>query len=118
MKTIIAGSRNINDYKLLQKVIAALPRWWHITEVVSGTAHGVDRLGERWAYENGITVIKFPANWIKYGKSAGPRRNLEMGRYVAPNGGLIALWDGTSSGTSNMIEVAHTVGIKIHLYKL
>lgn len=34
-----------------------------ITEVISGCAKGVDKLGERWAEENNIPVKRFPANW-------------------------------------------------------
>jgi predicted Rossmann fold nucleotide-binding protein DprA/Smf involved in DNA uptake len=56
MKTIIAGSREINDYEFLKKVIKESE--FEITEVISGTARGVDKLGERFAEENHISVKK------------------------------------------------------------
>lgn len=50
MRTIVAGSRSILNFSLVEK--AAKDCGWEITEVVSGTANGVDRLGERWAREH------------------------------------------------------------------
>lgn len=68
---------------------------FRITEVVSGVAHGVDKLGERWAQAHKIPVKQFPAQWNKYGNAAGPIRNREMAEYADA---LIAVWDGQSRG--------------------
>lgn len=59
MKTIIAGSRTIADYELLEQSIAECG--WQITEVVSGGASGVDALGEEWATRNSVPCVRFPA---------------------------------------------------------
>ena len=40
MKTIIAGSRDIVDYKIVEKTI--INSGFNITTVISGTARGVD----------------------------------------------------------------------------
>jgi hypothetical protein len=101
MKTIIAGSRHITSPAVLEEAIARAR--WPITEVVSGGARGVDRLGEQWASANNLPCKIFPAQWSTYGKSAGPIRNAEMARYADA---LIALWDGESRGTKNMIDLA------------
>jgi hypothetical protein len=45
-----------------------------VTKVVSGTP-GVDALGEQWAERHGIPVTRFPADWKRYGRRAGPTRN-------------------------------------------
>lgn len=50
MRTIIAGSRSITDYALIQKAVSE--SGFEITEVVSGGAIGVDRLGERWRWNS------------------------------------------------------------------
>jgi len=47
MRVIVAGSRGIDDPNVVATAIAA--SGFHVTEVVSGTAHGVDQLGEAWA---------------------------------------------------------------------
>lgn len=99
MKVIIAGSRNIDDYALVVETIRR--SGYEITEVVSGTAIGVDRLGERWALANSVPVKEMPADWNRFGNSAGPQRNRAMAEYADA---AIIIWDGQSKGTRNMIE--------------
>lgn len=82
-----------------------------ITEVVSGCASGIDRVGEFWALDNQIPLKKFPADWATHGKAAGPIRNEQMARYADA---LICVWDGTSRGSQNMIKTAREVGIPVH----
>jgi hypothetical protein len=72
-----------------------------IDEIVCGEARGADSLGRRWAIENNIPVASFPADWNKYGCSAGIRRNEWMGSYADY---VIAFWDGESRGTKHMIH--------------
>jgi hypothetical protein len=80
--------------------------------VVSGTARGVDTLGERWANENNIKVSLWPAQWDIYGKSAGYRRNEQMSNNSDM---LIALWDGSSKGTKHMIDIAKRKGLIVYV---
>ena len=101
MKVIIAGSRDFFDYATLLKAI--INSKFRISEIVSGGATGVDALGERYAAEWGIPVKRFPADWIKYGKMAGPKRNQQMAQYAHA---LIAIRKDMSRGTSDMIERA------------
>ncbi len=108
MRTIIAGSRTITDYAV---VAAAIQKsGFTITEVVSGAARGVDELGERWANENSVPIRQFPAQWERYGKSAGPLRNNQMAHYAQA---LIAIWDGQSYGTKSMIHMARKLRMKV-----
>lgn len=119
MKTIIAGSR-LPDYRKFPGVwadaraaieSAAQVCGWEITEVVSGTCHGIDKLGEEWAGKNGVHVEPFPAMWKVHGKSAGPIRNGEMARYADA---LILVWDGRSRGSASMKRLAQQEGLRIH----
>lgn len=107
MRLIVAGSRDFNDYELLKSTLVRVKT--HITQIVSGTAVGADRLGAQWARENDIPVIEFPANWIRYGKSAGYRRNQQM---AANADALIAFWNGISKGTKHMIDIAAKENLK------
>ncbi|MFA5195962.1 MAG: SLOG family protein [Bacteroidales bacterium] len=111
MKIIIAGSREINEFILVQLAVAG--SGFDITEVVSGTAKGVDKLGELWAFENDIPVKRFPADWKKYGKSAGYKRNEQMAEYADA---LIAIWDGKSPGTGHMISIAKMKNIPVYVH--
>jgi hypothetical protein len=45
----------------------------------------------------------FPADWNRYGKSAGFRRNVEMSNHADA---LVVFWDGKSRGTQHMIREA------------
>lgn len=111
MKVIIASSRSITDYeKLLSAIYQSKLIHWEITEVVSGTARGVDKLGERYAKEKNIPLKQFPAQWGKYGKSAGYKRNQEMAGYADA---AIILWDGKSKGTKHMYEIAKRYHMKV-----
>ncbi len=113
MKLIIAGSRNITDIDIVLKALITLVPLNRVKEVVSGTARGVDKLGERWAQTMKVPIKKFPANWDKFGKSAGYRRNEEMAQYADA---LLAIWDGESKGTKHMIDLANKYGLKIYVH--
>ncbi len=99
MKVVIAGSRTISNLSLLEEVVERCG--YEITTVISGTARGVDLLGEQWASKYKKSVIRMPANWDKHGKAAGPIRNAEMAEIADA---AIIIWDGKSTGTKNMIE--------------
>lgn len=87
--------------------------WMDSTTVVSGTAKGADKLGENWAELNNIPLEKYPADWNKFGKSAGYKRNTEMANNAEA---LIALWDGKSRGTKHMIDIATTKKLQIYIH--
>ena len=113
MKIIIAGSRLGCEEDELLRAIETSP--FVITEVVSGGAKGVDTQGENWAKANNLPIKQFPADWKKLGKSAGPRRNLEMAGYAD---GLIAIWDGKSRGTGNMIHIATISKMPVWVFRV
>lgn len=113
-RIIIAGGRDFNDYQLLLDSVCPILKGDHNIEIVSGCANGADKLGERFAESFGLTVIKFPANWNKHGRAAGPIRNLEMAKYADE---LIVFWDGKSSGTKNMINTATKLNLKVNIIK-
>lgn len=114
MKTIIAGSRGITDREMVSFHLSLIvPDDLHITEVVSGTAAGVDTLGEQWAEDWDIPVKRFPAEWEKYGKRAGHIRNDEMARYAEA---CVIFWDGESNGTRDMIQLAAKCGLKLFVF--
>ena len=110
MKLIIAGSRRLTIAAPIKAFLTSTVAMFEepVTEVVSGGARGVDSIGEEWARENGIPVKRFPAEWNKHGKRAGPLRNVEMAKYADA---LIAVWDGESPGTKHMIAEAERRGL-------
>lgn len=114
MRVIIAGSRDFTDYELLKKVCDEHFSDDDTITIISGTARGADQLGERYATEKGYAIERFPAEWDKYGKSAGYRRNEEMARVADM---LIAFWDGESRGTKHMIDLAYKYKLKLLVWQ-
>jgi hypothetical protein len=135
MKLIIAGSRSIKSYDITMAVFDFLlmrdtPMGGgpvdpfikaHIDEVVSGKAPGADTLGEEWANLIGIPVKPFPAPWKDkssptydprrgYDPQAGKIRNQQMADYA---GGLLAIWDGKSTGTMDMVRRARDRKLRV-----
>ena len=114
MKVIVAGGRDFKDYKLLKCTLDNFQQeYGNITEVVSGTALGADKLGEQYANENNIPIKRFVPDWKGLGKKAGHVRNRQMGDYAKEhNGMLVAFWDKQSKGTNGMIDYANQIGLK------
>lgn len=113
MRTIIAGSRDIDTYIWLEAAIAASGFGDQISTVISGGAKGVDSLGEWYAIQYGIPLEIHKADWAKYGRGAGPIRNQEMAEIADA---LIALWDGESRGTADMINKARLHNLKVYVH--
>ena len=107
VKVVVAGCRYYDDYSEAKEYIdlclADIKNENDII-IVSGGAKGADTLGERYAKENDFKIEKYPANWEKYGKSAGPMRNKKMAQ---SSDMVICFWDGESRGTRSMIEYAN-----------
>jgi hypothetical protein len=119
LKVIIAGSRDFNDYIKLKNILDKFNlliknKGYEITQIISGTCKGADLLGERYAKENNIDIVRFPAKWDTYGKKAGYLRNLEMGEYGDI---LIAFPVGESKGTYNMVDIMKKLNKKYFIIK-
>ena len=118
IRLIIAGSRDFNDYELLEKEVDkfilniqdslgnGVP-----VEIVSGGARGADRLGERYAKERGLPIKQFIPDW-ESGKGAGYVRNEEMAKYSSNT--IIFILSG-SKGSTHMAKIAkkYNLGLKV-----
>ena len=105
-RVVVAGCRDYDNYDEAKKYIdycLSEIRKENEIIIISGCASGADLLGERYAEENGLNVEKYPADWKKYGRSAGPRRNRQMAEICDF---AICFWDRKSKGTKSMIDYA------------
>ena len=114
---VVAGSRNYTNYAQAKLFIKeSIEMFDNDCQLVflSGGCRGADGLGEKFATENNYTIKYFPAEWEKYGKSAGPRRNKQMADIADL---VICFWNGKSRGTKSMIKFAQQANkpIKIKL---
>lgn len=106
-RVIIAGSRYFYDYGLLCQVCDKILKNKRTSGgeiiIVSGHCHGADVLGERYAKERKYACEIYPAKWTERGYKAGPERNELM---ASKADALIAFYNGRSTGTGGMIEIA------------
>ena len=107
-RMIVAGGRDYSNQNVVNYYIDRVSdvcdsRGLNLV-IVCGMATGADTLGRNYAISNGLEVLEFPANWNRYGKSAGYIRNKEMGN-IADS--AIVFWDGRSKGSKLMIDIMH-----------
>lgn len=112
MNIIIAGGREFNDRALVVETLNDFAIEHGLTNdtlvIVSGMAQGADKIGEDVARASDLSIMMFPAQWSKYGKSAGYKRNVQMADSAHA---LLAFWDGKSKGTGHMIDIANSKGL-------
>ena len=103
-RVVIAGCRDYNNYEkarlFIDRCISNIVKDNNII-IVSGGAQGAYTIGERYAKEKGFKIERYPADWEKYGRSAGPRRNKQMAEI---SDYVICFWNGKSKGTKSLID--------------
>jgi len=105
MKVIVCGGRSFDDLLAVKDALLAVKP----SLVIHGGAPGADQAAGRAAFELGIAVRVFPADWVQYGKSAGPRRNQEM---VEAGADLVLSFPG-GRGTADLVARAKRAGIPV-----
>ena len=114
-KVLVAGCRNYCNYEEAKACIEnCIKRIGNEYELIfiSGDCRGAGKLGERFACENHYDIERYPADWQRFGKSAGPKRNETMAKEADY---IICFWDRKSKGTKSMIDFAkkHNKPIRI-----
>ena len=110
----IVGSREYPLPDLVRRTVEKIyEKYGDNAVIVSGGARGVDTIAVDTAKRLFMPYLIFPANWDKYGKPAGPRRNSQI---VAVADYIVAFWDGQSSGTNNTVEKARKKGTLRAIY--
>ena len=102
MRIIVAGGRDFYNKEVAFRCLNSL-KLMQDDIIVSGHAKGADTLGEEYAKVCRLKTEIYPANWAKYGKKAGPIRNIQMAEVADA---LVVFWNGFSKGTRHMIEEA------------
>lgn len=111
---LIAGSRRYNNYIEMKAktdyFISNKIKEGCKIHIVSGGAKGADALAKQYAIQNRFEYHEFPADWNRYGKSAGYIRNKQMHIFIAqyPYRGVLCFWDGKSRGTKHNFGLAET----------
>ena len=101
-------------HDLLTNLVQVLMTMDKEVTIIHGDAIGADRLGGAWAEIHDLPVQKFPADWDKYKKAAGPIRNTQMLKEGKPD--LVVAFPG-GFGTNHMIKIATQAGVKVYEVK-
>lgn len=74
-KIVVCGDRKWLKVDIIVERLSKLSK---DTIVVEGGCGGADLISRNVALDIGLEVVEFPAAWKKYGKAAGPIRNMKM----------------------------------------
>lgn len=115
----IAGPRDYTDNEfvinildgLLSNIVTKHNRRVHIIE---GGAYGVDALAKSYALQNKLPYTEVKADWDKYGRSAGPRRNQKMAKM---SDYCIVFYKGTR-GSASMIAEALKQNVPVYVVSI
>lgn len=119
MRILITGSRDWADRDVIRRALIRAGQDAHVhpqgVTVVHGGARGADQIAGELAGEFGCMVEVHRADWDRYGKAAGHRRNAEM---VALGADVcLAFPLGESRGTRGCMALAEKAGIPVVSYE-
>ena len=115
-RVLITGYRYHTDVELIHGALKdLLEEHGKNLVIVTGGASGADALAYNFAVSNHLETETYPADWGKYGKSAGPIRNQQMVD-TAPDE-VLAFPHGESRGTRGCIKMAEVAGLKVTIFE-
>lgn len=124
MNILVTGTRETLTMEQMDVVAKVLSEFLfdgpHL--LIDGQALGVDSFANLWAKDQGWGTRRFPADWKRFGKQAGPIRNQEMIETMAEEGTpvelVLAFPIPESRGTWDMVERAVFNRIPVRVYAL
>lgn len=112
MRVLVCGGRDYHDLDKIKETLWGMFDKDDTVTLIHGDARGADKLSEtalKEYFNGGFEVLRFPADWGKYGKRAGPIRNQQMLDEGAPD--LVVAFPG-GSGTADMVLRAEKACIR------
>ena len=117
-RVIIAGSSGFDDYTLFENKcnhFLSEKIKTHNIIILSGTSYRISSIINWYSYEHNLITIPFDAEWEKYGENAG---NISNEKMINCADALIAFWDGRSTFTANLIDMAKAKGLPTVVVKI
>jgi hypothetical protein len=113
MKLLITGSRSWDTYDPHGRQVELIILRLNPSHVACGDAGGTDRAVVTVLPRTNCTRLTvYKADWDAFGKGAGFIRNWFMLTNFQPDE-VVAFWDGRSSGTRHMMNLAFEVGLPV-----
>jgi hypothetical protein len=108
IRLLVCGGR---DYVNERRVFEVLyPYKDEVCVLIHGCAAGADFMARQWALINNVPELAFKANWDRFGKAAGPKRNIQMLNDGKPS--LVIAFPG-GNGTAHMVRIAREAGVEV-----
>lgn len=114
MKVLVCGDRHYADRAAVFATLDDLNGRDGISLVIEGEAPGADTFGREWGEVHNVPIARFPADWDKYGRAAGPIRNRQM--LVEGQPDLVVYFHDDlahSKGTADMVRQAMKAGVSV-----
>jgi hypothetical protein len=109
MKVLVCGGRDFADKKSLTRALLKIHKATPIKIIIHGGARGADAMAGGIARASGIQEVICPANWDKFKKGAGHKRNSAM-TILQPD--VVVACQG-GSGTDDMMNKAQQCGFEV-----
>lgn len=115
-RLIVAGSRGFWSQDLMNRTLDHLlqNKQPDEIEIVSGGARGADRSAIIYTHNRGYKLTVMNAEWNKFGRSAGYRRNQQMADYADA---CVVFWDGESRGSKHMMDIAKRMDMPLRVIR-
>ena len=115
----VAGPRDYTNKEFVDKMLEEilsdiLAKKVLPIHIVEGGAYGVDALAKLYALQNKLPYTEVKADWDKYGRSAGPRRNQKMAEM---SDYCIVFFKG-SRGSASMIAEALKKNVPVYVISI
>jgi hypothetical protein len=113
------------DFNYMMAILAKVDQKYGITKLYQGEAPGADQCSRYWAWISSTPMKSTPAEWEKYGKPAGPRRNRKqlrlMLKWMEKTGedGMVLAFHrdlSVSRGTVDMIKISRYAGVRVKVF--
>lgn len=117
-RVIVCGSRKWRNRKqIADRLFDLALEFGHEITIVHGAAPGADRIAHQEAEKGGLIVEPWDYRPFISETVSGKRAPLKRNSYMASLGAdlCIAFWDGSSTGTQDMIRKATKASIPIEI---
>ena len=107
MKIAIVGSRNLH-VEIPEGIIPE-----NATEIISGSANGIDKAARRYALAHRILITEILPEYDLYGRTAPLKRNDYI---IKLCDAVYVFWDGKSRGTAYVIRESKKLEKPVFVY--
>lgn len=110
---LVCGGRDFDDWEMLDQGLTSVYMRDNIgtkMRIIEGEAIGADFLARVWAKYRHLPFKGYKAEWKKYGKAAGPKRNQQM---LDEEDIHLAIAFPGGTGTADMVKRAKKSGVEV-----